>query len=328
MDSKKVKIALDVFGGDYAPDVCVEGAYLALKEDKDLEILAVGKKSVVEPMAKKSTRITPVFAEEVIEMDEHPTDAVRKKKDSSIVTCAKLIREGQADGFFSAGSTGACLAASILVAGRIKGVKRPAIGAVLPAYSKPCLLMDVGANADCKPDMLVQFAKIGSLYMEHLYGVKSPKIGLLNIGEEDSKGSEFAIKTNKLLRDKIDNFEGNCEGRDLLCGDFDVVVTDGFSGNIALKTIEGTGKMMFWLLKDVLMSGSKEKVGALLLKDKMKELKKKTDSEEQGGSPLLGVRGAVVIGHGTSGAKGVKNGILETAKTARAGLVDAIAEVI
>ena len=328
MQNKNVKIAVDIFGGDFAPDVCVEGVYKAIKEDENLEVLAVGKKDVVLPMKERSERITPIFASQVISMGEHPADAVRKKKDASIVTCAKLVQEGRAEGFFSAGSTGACLAAAILFTGRIKGVKRPAIGALLPGYNKPCLLIDVGANADCKPEMLVQFAKIGSIYMRQMLNIESPKVGLLNIGEEETKGNDISIKSHSLLKESVDTFAGNCEGRDLLCGDFDVVVCDGFSGNVALKTIEGTGKMMFWLLKDAFMGGTKEKIAALLLKDKLKELKKKTDSEEQGGSPLLGVKGAVVIGHGSSGVKGIKNGILEAAKTARADLVSSIEDVI
>lgn len=329
MDSQnKVKIALDVFGGDNAPDVCVEGALKALEADENIIIYAVGKHDVVSALAEKSDRIVAVDAEEVIAMDEHPADAIRAKKNSSIVVAAKLVKDGSVDGFFSAGSTGACLAAATLVTGRIRGVKRPAIGTMIPAYNKPVLLMDVGANADCKPEMLLQFAKIGSCYMNKMYGIAKPKIGLLNIGEEETKGNAFAIETHKLLAKKCEGFAGNCEGRDLLMGDFDVVVCDGFTGNVTLKTIEGTGKLMFSLLKDALMSGTKGRVSALLISDKLKGLKKKVDSEEQGGSPLLGVKGAFVIGHGSSGPKGIMNGILETAKTVRADLQPSIEEAI
>ncbi len=320
MSKKDVKIAVDIFGGDNSPDVCVQGVKDAIKEDEGLTVYAVGKSEVVEELAKASERIIAIEATETIGMEEHPVEAIRTKKDSSIVVGAKLVKEGKVDGFFSAGSTGAVLSAATLVTGRIKGVKRPAIGAILPGLDHPVLLMDVGANADCKPEMLLQFAKIGTAYMSSVYGVQSPKVGLLNIGEEDEKGNAFSIETNELLRDKLTNFEGNCEGRDLLLGPFDVVVCDGFTGNVALKTVEGTGKLMMKLLKKTFLSSLKGKIAAALLASDLKNLKKTTDSEEQGGSPLLGTKGVFVIGHGSSGAKGIKNGILEAAKTVRCDL--------
>ena len=328
MSTSEVKIAVDIFGGDNSPEVCVDGVFDAIKQDENLTVYAVGTASIVDEMATVSERIVPVHATEVIGMSEHPVDAIRTKKDSSIVVGAKLVKDGTADGFFSAGSTGAVLSAATLVTGRIKGVKRPAIGAILPGYDHPVLLMDVGANADCKPEMLLQFAKIGSAYMTSVYGVKEPKVGLLNIGEEEEKGSAFAVETHKLLAKKLDYFAGNCEGRDLMLGPFDVVVCDGFSGNVALKTIEGTGKLMMKMLKDAFMSSPKGKVSALLLSSQLKQLKKTTDSEEQGGSPLLGTKGVFVIGHGSSGAKGIKNGILEAAKTVRCDLENAIENAI
>ncbi len=320
MSKKDVKIAVDIFGGDNSPDVCVQGVKDAIKEDEGLTVYAVGKSEVVEELAKASERIIAIEATETIGMEEHPVEAIRTKKDSSIVVGAKLVKEGKVDGFFSAGSTGAVLSAATLVTGRIKGVKRPAIGAILPGLDHPVLLMDVGANADCKPEMLLQFAKIGTAYMSSVYGVQSPKVGLLNIGEEDEKGNAFSIETNELLRDNLTNFEGNCEGRDLLLGPFDVVVCDGFTGNVALKTVEGTGKLMMKLLKKTFLSSLKGKIAAALLTSDLKNLKKTTDSEEQGGSPLLGTKGVFVIGHGSSGAKGIKNGILEAAKTVRCDL--------
>lgn len=320
MSKKDVKIAVDIFGGDNSPDVCVQGVKDAIKEDEGLTVYAVGKSEVVEELAKASERIIAIEATETIGMEEHPVEAIRTKKDSSIVVGAKLVKEGKVDGFFSAGSTGAVLSAATLVTGRIKGVKRPAIGAILPGLDHPVLLMDVGANADCKPEMLLQFAKIGTAYMSSVYGVQSPKVGLLNIGEEDEKGNAFSIETNELLRDKLTNFEGNCEGRDLLLGPFDVVVCDGFTGNVSLKTVEGTGKLMMKLLKKTFLSSLKGKIAAALLRSDLKNLKKTTDSEEQGGSPLLGTKGVFVIGHGSSGAKGIKNGILEATKTVRCDL--------
>jgi phosphate acyltransferase len=320
MSEKKVSIAVDMSGGDNAPDVCVQGVLDAVLQDENLIVYAVGIPSMVDELAKESDRIVPVHATEVIAMGEHPVDAIRSKKDSSIVVGAKLVKDRKVDGFFSAGSTGAVLSAATLITGRIKGVKRPAIGAILPGYDHPVLMMDVGANADCKPEMLLQFAKIGRAYMSSVYKVEEPKVGLLNIGEEDEKGNAFSVETNRLLRDELPDFGGNCEGRDLLLGSFDVVVCDGFSGNVALKTIEGTGKLMMKLLKDAFLANSKGKLAAVLLKSQLKELKKKTDSEEQGGSPLLGTKGVFVIGHGSSGAKGIKNGIFEAAKTVRADL--------
>ncbi|MDO4841923.1 MAG: phosphate acyltransferase PlsX [Phoenicibacter congonensis] len=328
MEDNKVKIAVDIFGGDNAPDVCIQGVFQALSEDSDIIIYAVGNETVVNEMAKADKRIIPVAANEVIGMAEHPVEAIRKKKDATIPVAARLIKDGTVDGFFSAGSTGAMLSAGTLIAGRIRGVKRPAIGALLPGYDHPVLMMDVGANADCKPEMLLQFAQIGTAYMKSVCGVAEPKVGLLNIGEEDEKGNAFSIDTNKLLRKKLDNFYGNCEGRDLMLDEFDVVVCDGFTGNVALKTIEGTGKLMFKFLKDAFMSGPTTKISAALMSSQLKELKKKTDSEEQGGSPLLGTKGVFVIGHGSSGAKGIKNGILETAKTVRCDLSKAIEDAI
>ena len=327
-DQKKVKIALDVFGGDSVPDVCLQGALMAVEQDFNLEILAVGKPEAVDNLASQHERITSVHASEVIEMGDHPVDSIRAKKDSSIVIGAKLVKTGEADGFFSAGSTGACLAAATLIAGRIKGVKRPAIGAVLPAAKHPVLLIDVGANADCRPEMLVQFAKMGTAYASNMMGLERPQVGLLNIGSEETKGNSLAIDTFGALSANISNFKGNCEGSDIMTGDFDVIVCDGFSGNVALKSIEGTGKYMLKVLKSAFLSSTSSKIAALLMKSQLKEMKSKLDSESQGGSPLLGVKGAFVIGHGSSGPRGIKNGILEAAKTVRADVAGCITQAI
>ena len=326
--NSRIKIALDVFGGDNAPDVCIDGALKALEEDPSIEIFAVGKREVVESLAKRDERIVAVPASEVIGMDEHPVDAIRSKKDSSIVVCAKLLKDKKVDGFFSAGSTGAVLAAATLLTGRIKGVKRPAIGAVLPAEVHDVLLIDVGANADVRSDVLLQFARLGSVYAKKMMGIENPQVALLNVGSEETKGNKTALEAYTLLRDNLSNFAGNCEGTDILTGKFDVIVCDGFSGNIALKTIEGTGKYMMKVMKSSFLSGLKEKFAALLMKSSLKDIKGRLDSEAQGGSPLLGVDGSVVIGHGSSGPRGIKNGILETAKTIRAGLEVDIKEAI
>lgn len=315
-------------GGDDAPGVVLTGVAEALAADSSLQVMLCGPAEVVVPFADAHERCTACLAEEVIGMGEHPAQAVRRKKDSSIVVGCALVRDGQADGFFSAGSTGACLAAATLIIGRIRGIKRPALVQVIPAASGPCLLVDVGANADCKPDYLVQFAQMASVYAADVLGIEHPRVGLLNIGEEDAKGSTFAQNAHQLLRKRVPTFAGNCEPGDLLEGHFDVVVTDGFTGNIALKTIEGTAKLLFGHVKEVLSSGVKEKLGAALVAGKLRQLKGSLSPETFGGSPLLGVRGACVIGHGSSSAEAVKNGTLVCARAVRQGVVQVIGNTV
>ena len=326
--AEKVTITVDAMGGDAGPSVVLEGTAQALAADADLTVILCGPADVVEPFAKTHERCVAQPATEVIEMGEHPANAVRQKKDSSIVVGCRLVKEGRAQGFFSAGSTGACLAAGTLVMGRIKGVKRPALGQIIPSYARPTLLMDVGANADCKPEYLVQFAQMGAVYMEKIMGVEAPRIGLLNIGEEETKGDAFAQETFELMRTQVPLFAGNCEGGNLLAGDFDVVVTDGFTGNVTLKTIEGTAKILFSYLKDAFYSSTKTKVGAVLVKSELAELKKKVSPDTYGGAPLLGVKGACVVGHGSSNATAIKNGILVAATTARSGVAEIIAQTV
>lgn len=325
-NKQQVKIAFDVFGGDRAPDVCFDGVLQALSEDDSLLVYAVGKSDVVDDLAIRDERIIAVHAEEVIGMEEHPVEAIRSKKDSSICIGAKLVKDGIVDGFFSAGSTGALLAAATLISGRIKGVKRPAIGSILPGYTHPVLLMDVGANADCKPEMLLQFAKIGSSYMKCMCDIKNPTIALLNIGEEETKGNSFSLSTHALLQKKCDSFIGNCESKELFFTDADIVLCDGFTGNITLKSIEGSAKYLLKLLKDAFLKGGKQKAAAFMMKSELQDIKRLLDPEERGGSPLLGIKGAFLIGHGSSGPKGIKNGILETARIARSNLSNVIAE--
>ena len=270
--AESVTIAVDVMGGDLGPAVVLGGVSQALQADPDLHVVLVGAAEAVEPFAASHDRARAQATTEVIEMAEHPANAVRTKKDSSIVVGCRLVKEGTAQGFFSAGSTGACLAAATLVVGRVKGVKRPALGQVLPAYARPCLLIDVGANADCKPEYLVQFAQMGAVYMESIMGVENPRVGLLNIGSEDTKGDEFAQRAHGLLADSVPQFAGNCEGGNLMAGDFDVVVCDGFTGNVCLKTIEGTAKTLFKYVKDALMGSLASKLGALLVKGDLSAL--------------------------------------------------------
>lgn len=326
--AEKVILAVDACGGDNAPDVVLEGVAQALEADSDLEIILCGLPSVVEGFASQHDRCHAQATSQVIEMGEHPAEAVKEKTDSSIVVGCKLVREGRAQGFFSAGSTGACLVSATLNIGRIKGVKRPALGIILPGSRKETLLLDVGANADVKLDYILQFAQMGCAYMTSVMGVQSPKVGLLNIGEEETKGSLFAQDAFHLLRDQLPEFAGNCEGGDLLNGDFDVVVTDGFTGNVALKTIEGTSKMLFGLLKGAFMSSVASKLGAVLLKGSLMDLKRRVSPDTYGGSPLLGINGVCMVGHGSSNATAIRNGILSGCREVRAHVGDAIAATV
>ena len=325
---EKVTISVDALGGDNAPGVVLDGVEAALAADANLSVVLCGPSEVVEPFASAHERCAAYATTEVISMAEHPANAVRKKKDSSLVIGCRLVKEGAADGFFSAGSTGACLAAGTLVMGRIKGVKRPALATVLPSPVKPVVLCDVGANADCKPEYLVQFAKMASIYASEILNVKNPKVGLLNIGEEEEKGSQFAQEAHALLKDQLSDFAGNAEGRDVLTGEFDVVVCDGFTGNVCLKTIEGTAKLMFGELKRIMMSSFKTKLGALLIKGDLKEFAKSLDPDAAGGAPLLGVKGACIVGHGSSSAEAVKNGVLAAARYVRSGVSEKIAQSV
>ena len=327
-DSEPVIIAVDALGGDDAPEVVLDGLASALAADEQLNVVLCGPADVVEPFAEAHERAIAHPTTQFIAMDEPPAEAVRAKKDSSLVVGCRLVKEGAAQGFFSAGSTGACLAAATLVMGRIKGVKRPCLGQVLPSYGKPTLLLDVGANADCKPEYLVQFAQMGSVYAERILGVDAPSVALLNIGEEETKGSSAALAAHQLLSEKVPRFAGNCEGGDIMNAAFDVVVTDGFTGNVCLKTIEGTAKALFRYVKDALMGSTKSKLGALLVKDSLGALKGELSPDAYGGAPLLGVAGACVVGHGSSNARAICNGILFTAKTVRAKVDAAIAEVV
>lgn len=315
-----IKIALDVFGGDNAPDVCLEGAELALSENSDIYLYMLGHGENLVDFCATHDRCEMVEATQVIDMADHPTEAIRKKKDSTIVKGAHLLKDKTVDGFFSAGSTGACLAAATLITGRIKGVSRPAVASLIPAYAKPTLLLDVGANADCKPEFLAQFARMGSIYMQDYAGVKSPEVALFNIGAEETKGNQIHIDFYNHLKENVPNFVGNAEGKDVLFGKYDVVVTDGFTGNIALKSIEGTSAYMMKLLKEAMLSSTKSKMGALLMKSALKDMKSKLDPDSVGGSQLLGVKGTVLIGHGSSNANAIKNGILTCADTVSRGI--------
>lgn len=323
-----VKLVVDALGGDDAPSVVLEGVEQALATAPDIEVILTGPADVVEPFAAAHERCEAVATTQVIEMGEHPANAVRKKKDSSIVVGCRLVKEGKASGFFSAGSTGACMSAATLVMGRIPGVKRPCIASVVPSPIAKTILCDMGANADCKPEYLLQFAKMGQVYSQVALGVSAPSVGLLNIGEEETKGSQFAQDCHQLLKEQLPGFAGNAEGKNIALGGFDVIVTDGFTGNVALKTYEGVGKALLGALKDSLMGSLRSKIGALLIKPVLKDLVSKVSADEYGGAQLLGVKGVCLIGHGNSNAQAICSGVLATASAIRMGMPAKLAAAI
>ncbi len=320
-----MRIAIDAMGGDHAPQAVLEGVKLVLPElAKDVELVLFGDeaalKAGIDGLGITDARVTTVATSEVIGFDEQPTLAIRKKKDSSMVRAIEAVAAGKADCVLSAGSTGALLTGGTLIIKRLKGVKRPALATVLPTMDGCVLLLDCGANTDCKSDYLVQFALMGSAYMRGVLGIENPRVGLLNNGTEEEKGNELTKETHALLKTVPVNFTGNCEARDVLGGEFDVVVCDGFDGNVVLKGTEGTAALMMDLLKKGMMSSLRTKVGALLCKPAFKMLKKKLDYTEYGGAPLLGVNGGVIKAHGSSNAKAFRSAILQGVKLVSSGV--------
>lgn len=327
MSEVSATVAVDLMGGDRAPDVVVAGVDAALAADPGLHVLLVGPEDALAAAAHLE-RCSPVIAAEAIAMDEHPANAVRTKKDSSIVVGARLVREGRADGFFSAGNTGACMAAATLVVGRLRGVQRPALAAVIPAGDHPTVILDVGANADVKPEMLLQFAHMGAAYARITLGVASPRVGLLNIGEEPTKGSALAQEAYVLLTQRLPGFVGNVEGRDVTSGAVDVIVTDGFTGNVTLKVLEGLSRHLLSEVKAALTSTPINKLAAAVVQPSLVALKERLDPDVYGGAPLLGVNGVCMIGHGSSSARAIASGVATTATAVRGGLTTAIAAAI
>ena len=319
-----MKIALDAMGGDYAPEEAVKGAILAL-EERDLEIILLGDMEKVEKeLVKykyKKDKLLVINCKEYIETGEFPLVAVRTKRDSSIVIGTKLIKNNQADAFISAGNSGAVMAAALLELGCISQIRRPAIGAILPSVKGKVLILDVGANVDCKPEHLTQFAFIGNKYAQYILGIENPKIGMLNIGEEENKGNKFAQNAFKNLKNANINFVGNIEGKDIFKGKVDVVVCDGFTGNILLKSFEGLAKLLLTEVNTMIISQLPQNQEMDKLKEKFMNLVKMTDYTEHGGSPLLGVNGLCFICHGRSKAKTFKNAILNTGKFIDADIV-------
>lgn len=309
-----MKIALDAMGGDKAPVETIKGAVLALKEFKNIELVLVGKKEIIKNELLKykydEARIEIRDAREVIEMDEEPMTAVKGKKDSSMNIALELVKNNEAAACVSAGNTGALISASQLKLKRIKGISRPAITTVFPTKKGHMVVLDVGANADCRPEFLDHFAILGSKYAEIVLGISSPKVALLNIGEEEGKGNEITREAYEVLKEQKDvNFVGNIEPHKMMNGDVDVVVTDGYTGNIVLKTAEGIGKYIVEFLKTEIKSSFIAKIGALFLIRVFKKMKKQMDSSEYGGAIFLGLNHISVKAHGGSDAKAIKNAI-------------------
>ena len=311
-----VKVALDAMGGDNAPGAIVQGAIDAIAESKEIKVYLVGKEALVKEELSKynynAEQIEVVDATEVIEMAEPPVMAIRKKKDSSIVKALHLVKDGTCDAFVSAGSSGAVLVGGQLVVGRIKGVERPPLAPLIPTEIGASLLIDCGANVDARPSHLVQFAKMGSVYMESIMGIKNPKVAIVNIGAEEEKGNALVKETFPLLKNTPEiNFIGSIEARDIPKGYADVIVCEAFVGNVILKLYEGVGGTLIKKVKEGMMTTLRSKIGALLVKPALKTCLKSFDLEEYGGAPLLGLKGLVVKTHGSSKAVEIKNTILQ-----------------
>ncbi|MEK6791924.1 MAG: phosphate acyltransferase PlsX [Deltaproteobacteria bacterium] len=324
-----MKIAVDAMGGDFAPAVVVEGAIRAAKEFGIHSIL-VGDKEQVRAELKKhgcaDSRITVWHASEVVGMDESPAQAIRRKKDSSLRVCFDLVNNGEAAAVVSAGNSGAAMAAGIFLFKKIKGVDRPAIAVSVPTMKGQTVLLDVGGNVDCKPIHLAQFAVMGDTYARYALKKESPRVGLLSNGEEEAKGNELTKETNILLKKMSLNYIGNIEGRDIYRGDVDVVVADGFVGNVVLKLSEGLMEALVSMLKAEIMSSVPSKIGYMLARGAFSNLKKKIDYAEYGGAPLIGVDGVCIISHGRSNPKAMKNAILRARECVSARLNEHLRE--
>ena len=310
------KIAVDAMGGDNAPKEIIKGAVEAVQKRDDIQLILTGKEEVIADELAGYTynkeQITIVNTTEVIETAEPPVMAIRRKKDSSIVVGLKLVKEKKADAFVSAGSSGAVLAGGQLLVGRIKGVERPPLAPLIPTEKGFALLIDCGANVDARPSHLVQFAKMGSIYMKHVMGVKNPKVGIVNIGAEEEKGNALVKETFPLLKECRDiNFTGSIEAREIPHGQADVIVCEAFVGNVILKLYEGVGSVLISKMKKGMMTSLRSKIGALLVKPALKSTMKDFDASEYGGAPLLGLNGLVVKTHGSSTSKEVCNSILQ-----------------
>ncbi len=322
-----MRIAIDAMGGDHAPKEIVKGALAAIKQYEDIEITLIGNESLINKHLTDKTRITIIHTEDKIDSTDSPVTAIRRKKNSSMVLAIKEVKEGRADACISAGNTGALMTGGVLIVGRIKGIERPALAPMLPTFNGDgFLLIDAGANMDAKPEHLLHYGIMGSIYMQKVRNIKSPRVGLLNVGTEDDKGTELTKKTFELLKDANVNFIGNVEARDLLEGVADVIVCDGFSGNVVLKTIEGTALSLFSLLKQELTSSFFNKLAAGALKPSFKKIKSQMDYTEYGGASLFGLQAPVIKAHGSSNENAILNSVRQTRLMLEEKVVETIKE--
>lgn len=327
-----MRIALDAMGGDYAPAVTVEGAVETVNESEDIEIALVGDEpSIKRELSGKRyppTRLQIRHASQVVGMDEPAMAAIRKKKDSSIKRAIELVKNREADAVVSAGHSGVAMAMALFMLGASEGVHRPAIATMMPTIKGPFVLIDAGANVDCDPENLLQFALMGNAYCKTMFDNPEPKIALLSIGEEDTKGNLLTKEAFKLLKDAGIRFIGNIEGKDIFTGRADVVVCDGFIGNIVLKTSEGLAEVILKMLKREIADVATGRIGYLLMKPALRNFRKKTDYAEYGGAPLLGINGTCIISHGRSSAKAIRNAIKAAAEFSRKKVYEIITEEI
>jgi glycerol-3-phosphate acyltransferase PlsX len=318
-----MRIAVDAMGGDNAPGQILDGASEAAQE-YGIDISVVGLPGAVQPLLERHPRLTLVPCTQAIGMDEHPAQAVRSKPDSSMKVCAQMCKEGRADGWISAGNSGAIMATALFVQGRIRGVERPALGSIIPTREGFAYFLDVGANVDSKPEYLVQFASMGAVYAREMMGRAEPRVGLLSNGEEEGKGDELVRETAKRLKGTLRGFIGNVEPKDVYAAKADVVVADGFVGNVAIKMAEATAEFLFRNLRDEIPKTTTGKVGGLLIGGQVRKLRARIDWREFGGAPLLGIDGIAVIAHGRSDARAIKNAIRVTREAVDAQLVGKI----
>ena len=322
-----MKIAIDAHGGDNAPLEIIKGCHLAVKE-LGAELVIVGDEHKIAEIMKSEgidqNEFEIVNAPNVLTMEDEPTSVIKSKKDSSMAVAFSLVKDGVCDAFVSAGNSGAVLVGATMIVKRIKGVKRAALAAVFPSETGPLMLTDVGANTECKPEYLVQFGIMGAEYMKKMFGIKEPKIALLNNGTEEHKGQPLQQETYKLFKETVPEFIGNVEGREIAFGGSDVVVADGFSGNIALKTYEGIGKMMAANIKGIFKKSILTKIGALFVLKHLNQFKAKFDYKEYGGAPLLGICKPVIKAHGSSDAKAFKNAIRQAIEFEKSGMISVI----
>lgn len=326
-----MKIIVDAFGGDNAPLEILKGCEMAVKE-YDIDILLCGKEDTIRSVAAENKisldRMEILDAPDVIGMEDHPNELRKSKKNCSLAVAMRALAEGKGDGFVGAGNTGATLMGASTIVGRIKGVKRAAIAPTMPKFEGSFMLCDSGANADCRPEMLVQFAKMASIYMESVCGIKNPRVGLANVGTEDTKGDALRIETFPLLKESGLNFIGNIEARDIPFDAADIIVCDGFTGNVILKLYEGVAMALMKKIKGVLTSSAKTKLGAAFIYKDMKALAKEMDVSEVGGAPFIGVTKPVFKAHGNSDAKTFKNAIGQCVRFASSDVIERITEAM